>query len=126
VPQPVPEPEPQPCEVLEEGDASGTTHTVQTCPTPDEDALEIGGEGYYVDIDVECAGGSFALGGRIWITDDEDVAGWADPGERHEGGIFTLDAEDHGTFVGDAAGTLVAEFRTLGPAEDIFCSPERR
>ena len=59
-------------------------------------------------------------------TDDEEVAGWADPGERHEGGTFTLDAEDHGTFVGDAAGTLVAEFRTLGPAEDIFCTPEPR
>jgi hypothetical protein len=126
-PQPVPEPEPQPCQVLEEGDASGTTHTVQTtCPTPDDDALEIGGKGYYVDVDVECAGGSFALGGRIWITDDEDVGGWADPGERHEGGTFTLDAEDHGTFVGDASGTLVAGFRTLGPAEDIFCTPEPR
>ena len=89
---------------------------MQTCPTPEEDGLEIGGEGYYVDIDVECGGGSFELGGRIWVTDDPEVAGWADPGERHEGGTFTLDAEDHGTFVGDAAGTLVAEFRTLGPA----------
>ena len=126
VPEPEPQPEPQPCEVLEEADASGTTHTVQTCPTLNEDALEIGGEGYYVDVDVECAGGSFALGGRIWITDDEDVAGWADPGERHEGGTFTLDAEDHGSFVGDASGTLVAEFRTLGPVEDIFCQPEPR
>ena len=63
---------------------------------------------------------------RSGCTDDEDVAGWADPGERHEGGIFTLDAEDHGTFVGDAAGTLTAEFRALGPAEDIFCTPEPR
>ena len=68
----------------------------------------------------------FELGGQVWVTDDEAVAGWADPGERHEGGTFTLDAEDHGTFVGDAAGTLVAEFRTLGPAEDIFCTPEPR
>ena len=47
------------------------------------------------------------------------MAGWADPGERHEGGIFTLDAVDHGTFVGDTAGNLVAEFRALGPAADI-------
>jgi hypothetical protein len=40
--------------------------------------------------------------------------------------MFTLDAADHGTFVGDAAGTLVAEFRALGPGEDIFCMPQPR
>ena len=129
VPEPAPVdpvPEPQPCEVLEEQDpGTETTHTVQTCPSPNEDALEIG-RAYYVDIDVECGGGTFSLGGRIWITDDEEVAGWADPGERHEGGMFTLDAVDHGTFVGDANGTLTAEFRRLGPAEDVFCTPEPR
>ena len=54
------------------------------------------------------------------------MAGWADPGERHEGGTFTLDAVDQGTFVGDAAGTLAAEFRPLGPAEDYSCTPEPR
>jgi hypothetical protein len=132
-PEPAPVPEPQPCEVLEEGDASGTTHTIQTCPTPNEDPviLEEGeepvvGVGYYVDVDVECAGGSFALGSGVWVTDDEAVVGWADPSERHEGGTFTLDGEDHGTFVGDAEGTLVADFRKLGPAEDIFCQPQPR
>ena len=126
-PAPVPVPEPLPCEVLEEQDpGTETTHTIQTCPTPEDDLLQIGGDGYYVDVDVECAGGSFVLGGRVWVTEDEAVAGWADPGERHEGGTFTLDAEDHGTFVGDAAGTLTAEFRTLGPNEDIFCQPQPR
>lgn len=124
-PDPVPAPEPQPCEVLEEQDASGTTHTVQpnaSCPEPD---LVIG-ESYYVDIDTECSGGSFVLGDQVWITDNPEVAGWADPAERHEGGLFTLDAHDHGTFVGDEAGTLVADFSALGPAEDIFCTPQPR
>ena len=118
------------CEVLEEGDGTGTTHTIQPCPHRRAPAARQGeepvlGVGYYVDIDFEC-GTAFLLGGQSWITDDAEVAGWADPGERHEGGMFTLDAADHGTFVGDADGTLVAEFRPLGPAEDIFCTPEPR
>ena len=132
-PEPVPVPEPQPCQVLEEGDDTGTTHTVQTCPTPSEDpgALPKGeqpaiGVGYYVDIDLQCAGGSFVLGQDTWIAADDAPARWGDTGEQFEGGTFTLDAEDHGTFVGDAAATKVAEFRTLGPAEDIFCSPQPR
>ena len=112
--------------MLEESDDTGTTHTIPSCPPPEEDTLEIGGEGYYVDIDTQCGGGTFTLAGRVWITDDDAVAGWADPDEQHEGGTFTLDAEDHGTFVGDAAATKVADFRALGPAEDIFCRPERR
>jgi hypothetical protein len=122
------------CEVLVEGDASGTTHTVQPnpdCPVPEPPPLAEGeepalGVGYYVDIDTECGGGTFLLGGQVWITDVPEVAGWADPGERHEGGTFTLDAPDHGTFVGDAAGQLVADFHPLGPAEDIFCTPAPR
>ncbi len=129
-PDPVPVPEPQPCEVLEEQDASGTTHTVQPDPAcGDEDlALELGVP-YYVDVDNQCWNGTFALGGQVWRVDDEWVAEWGasmEPGERYEGGMFTLDAPDHGSFVGDAAGTKVAEFRTLGPAEDIFCMPEPR
>jgi hypothetical protein len=79
------------------------------------------GVGYYVDIDFECRG--FVLGDQVWILDDASSADWEQPGERWEGGIFTLDAKDHGTFVGDAARTKVAGFRTLGPAEDIFCTP---
>jgi hypothetical protein len=134
VPPPVPTPEPQPCEVLEEEDSSGTTHTMQTCPTPNEDpaTLPAGeepavGVAYYVDVDLQCGGGSFLLGtGQPWVADDDSVAVWADAGERYEGGLFTLDAPGHGTFVGDAAKTKVADFHQLGPAEDIFCMPEPR
>ena len=132
VTEPAPVPEPQPCEVLTEQDpGTETTHTVQTCTTPDPEpgTLPKGeqpaiGVGYYVDIDFECTG--FVLGDQVWVSDDGAVADWERPGERWEGGTFTLDAEDHGTFVGDAAATKVAQFRTLGPAEDIFCSPEPR
>jgi hypothetical protein len=131
VPAPPPEPRPQPCEVLEEGDASGTTHTVQTCAPPDEDPRALGpgeepaiGVGYYVDVDTECVGGSFVLGDQVWITDDDAPGGWGD--DQHEGGTFTLDSPDHGTFVGDAAKTKVGAFRTLPPNEDIFCTPEPR
>ena len=37
---------------------------------------------------------SVRASGRVLVGDDDEAAGWADPGERHEGGIFTLDAED--------------------------------
>jgi hypothetical protein len=132
-PDPAPAPvEPQPCEVLVEGDASGTTHTVQpdpTCVAPEPQILEEGqepalGVGYYVDVDTECGSGSFLFAGQVWATSDTDTSSWTD--ERHEGGTLTLDAPDHGTFVGDAGGAKVAEFRPLGPAEDLFCVPEPR
>ena len=130
---PEPGPVPQPCDVLEEGDASGTTHTVQTCPPPDEDATTLGegeepavGVGYYVDIDKECGGGSFVLGSDTWISTNDAPFSWGDRSERWEGGTFTLDAADHGRFQGDAAATKVGEFRTLQPNEDIFCTPEPR
>jgi hypothetical protein len=124
-PEPVPEPDPQPdpCEVLEEGDSSGTTHTIQTCPTPNEVPPTIG-VGYHVDLDLSCPVLRFA--DDLWINDDGTVEGWSTEGEPFEGGTFTLDDTDHGTFVGDEAGTKVAEFRRLGPAEDVFCEPMSR
>jgi hypothetical protein len=123
---------PAPCEPLVEEDASGSTHTVQPNPDclPSEPQVLGEGEepqigvGYYVDVDTECGSGSFELGGRVWATVDTDTRAWTD--SRHEGGTFTLDAPDHGTFVGDAPATKVAEFRTLGPAEDLFCMPQPR
>jgi hypothetical protein len=117
--------DPDPCgPPLVEEDDSGATHTVQ--PDPDcTNELETGVE-YYVDIDFECGDGTFALGGQVWLSDDPEVQTWAEAGERYEGGMFTLDAPDHGTFVGDADRTKVAEFRHIGPAEDVFCYPEPR
>jgi hypothetical protein len=109
---PVTEPgvDPGDCEVLTEEDASGSTHTVQSCPDttlpPQGEELELG-VGYYVDVDVEC--GAFELGGEIWTLEQGDLTGWSTP---HEGGTFTLDAPDHGTFVGDADGTKQATFAT--------------
>jgi hypothetical protein len=134
-PVPVPEPQPLPCEVLEEsgpGGESATTLTVQTCPTPDEPRVLGEGEepaigvGYYVDVDKQCAGGSFLLGHAVWVSADDAPSSWGDGTERYEGGTFTLDTEDHGTFVGDAGATKVGEFRALKPNEDIFCAPEPR
>jgi hypothetical protein len=134
-PVPVPEPQPQPCQVLEEsgpGGESATTLTVQTCPTP-EDPRVLGegeepaiGVGYYVDVDLQCAGGSFLLGGAVWVSADDAPSGWGDGTERYEGGTFTLDAADHGTFVGDAAASKVGDFRPLKANEDLFCAPEPR
>ena len=91
-PPPVPEPEEQPC-VLEEADSTGTTHTIQTCGTDDPQRLPPGeapvvGVGYYVDVDFECTG--FLLGDQVWVPADDVVADWERPGERYEGGIFTL------------------------------------
>lgn len=145
-PQPVEPPVTGPgtidCEVLVEDDGSGTTQTVQLCPptTPTTtvpgpapqqlspgEAPEVGVP-YYVDVDLSCAGDSFVLGERdgiqlIWVLEQGDTSTWS---TGHEGGTFTLDAEDHGTFVGDWEGTKQATFRTLGPAEDVFCSPQPR
>ena len=127
------------CDVLVEDDGSGTTHTTQPCPpattvpADDPQALAPGeapevGVPYYVDVDLSCAGGAFVLGQRdgiqlIWVLEKGDTSTWS---TGHEGGTFTLDAEDHGTFVGDWEGTKQATFRLLGPAEDIFCTPQPR
>ena len=108
-PDPVPVPEPQPCEVLEEGDSSGTTHTDPDLPHPDEDrdAAARRGAG---DRRRLLRRHRLAVHWRVFELGDQVVdaptttrsTSWARPGEPHEGGTFTLDAEDHGTFVGDA------------------------
>jgi hypothetical protein len=94
-----------------------------TVPAPPAIVLEPGqqpeiGVGYYVDVDVAC--GAFRLGDEIWRHDVGDLAGWSTP---HEGGRFTLDAPDHGTFVGDAAAEKTAPFQR-GNAEG--CEPAPR
>jgi hypothetical protein len=81
------------------------------------------GKGYSVDVDLVC--GAFELAGS-WVLDEGDLSTWQPPGERHEGGMFTLDAIDHGTFRGDAAGTKVATFRRLPDGEAPPCAPVPR
>ncbi|MEO7428800.1 MAG: hypothetical protein ABIY48_05385, partial [Acidimicrobiales bacterium] len=113
------------CEVAAEGDSSGTTHTIQTCPQPTEPRrLEPGqtpeiGVGYYVDVDVACQ--AFTLGDQIWRLEKGDLTGWSVP---HEGGAFTLDAPDHGAFVGDGSGTKTATFVT--GTDQQGCQPAPR
>ncbi|MGV3758190.1 MAG: hypothetical protein ACO1PW_01440, partial [Actinomycetota bacterium] len=135
---PATEPGTTDCEAMVEDDGSGTTHTIQSCPPITTTILDpqelppgeapIVGVPYYVDVDLSCGGGSFVLGEAdglrlIWVLEQGDTSTWS---TGHEGGAFTLDAEDHGTFVGDAQGQKRATFRTLGPAEDIFCTPQPR
>jgi hypothetical protein len=137
---PVTEPAPPPvdCEILVEDDGSGTTHTISTCPSttvvhgdpqplPPGEAPEVGVP-YDVDVDLSCAGGSFVLGqvdgiDMIWFLEEGDTSTWS---TGHEGGTFTLDAEDHGTFVGDWEGTKAATFRLVGPGADPVCKPAPR
>ncbi|MFL6206846.1 MAG: hypothetical protein ACJ739_16010 [Acidimicrobiales bacterium] len=135
VPPPVPVPQPLPCgTTLEEQDPeSATTLTVPSCPPSDAEPRTLGdGErpaldvGYYVDVDRQCAGGSFLLGDQVWVSSDDAPSTWGDTAERHEGGTFTLDAADHGTFVGDADGAKVGEFRLVRANEDLFCAPQPR
>jgi len=78
------------------------------------------GVGYYVDVDVECA--DLVLGGQSWTLEKGDLAGWSTP---HEGGTFTLDTPDHGTFVGDAAAEKTATFVPGSNRNGCSSSPPR-
>jgi hypothetical protein len=129
-PDPAPAPvEPQPCEVLVEGDASGTTHTVQPFPgcvepEPELQVLEEGaspeiGVGYYVDVQVEhCS--YVELGGWFWTPTDVDPGqdGWSQP---TEGGTFTLRSETEAEFVGDAGKTKLGSFERVS-TDGIACA----
>ena len=92
-------------------------------PLGDGEQPEIG-VGYYVDVDTTCHEGSFEFAGQIWNIDDGTTDGWSSP---HEGGTFTLDALDHGTFVGDAgAATKTGSFRPRSPEAEYGCTPAPR
>ncbi len=111
---------PTTCETAVEGDGSGTTHTIQTCPQPAEPRrLEPGqtpeiGVGYYVDVNTHC--GVLVFADRWWATDSSTPLPWSTP---TEGGTFTLSSPDGGTFVGDSEGTKTADFTARGPAADV-------
>ncbi len=81
--------------------------------------LSVGTE-HYVDVDLRCR--AFELDG-VWVLVDGDPSSWQAPGERHEGGTFTVEGTDLGTFVGDAARTKVATFRRPAATEPVACVP---
>ncbi len=92
-------------------------------PGPDEPLSLDVGTVHHVDVDLDCQ--AFELGG-IWVLVDGDTSTWQPPGERHEGGTFTIDRPGHGRFVGDAFGEKTATFRLLGPTERPGCNPVPR
>jgi hypothetical protein len=99
-------------------DASAAPTTVvpaTTIPLP-----VVAGTSHYVDVDLRCE--AFELEG-IWVLDEGDTSTWQPSGDRHEGGMFTLDADDHGTFVGDVQGMKTATFRRVGAGESPACAP---
>lgn len=133
VPEETPQTEPAPlptedCDVLVEGEGSGTTHTTHTMnpcrgeippSTPEITHLSDGeapalGVAYHVDVETHC--GTIVWAGRWWRTAAQTPLPWASP---TEGGAFTLDGPDEGTFVGDADATRTATFTAQGPAADI-------
>jgi len=91
-----------------------TSGSVPTTSVPEPaPSLEVGSS-TYVDVDLECE--AFVLGGT-WVLAEGDLSTWQPPGERHEGGMFTIERPGSGRFVGDVEGTKTATFRLLGPNE---------
>jgi hypothetical protein len=107
-----------------------TTSTVTDGEATPSTTTEIGaaplsvGSMHYVDVDLQCQ--AFVLGGSVWRIDEgSSTEGWPSPGERHEGGTFTLSSPTEGEFVGDAARAKVATF-TLAPEDPAACIPVPR
>lgn len=91
-------------------------------PPPPQTELVVGLT-HYVDVDLECQ--SFELFG-IWTLADGNTSSWQPPGERHEGGIFTIERPGRGRFVGDAEGRKTAVFERLDGDEVPTCTPVPR
>ncbi|MFP5321507.1 MAG: hypothetical protein ACLGIC_06630 [Acidimicrobiia bacterium] len=68
-----------------------TSTTAPAGPAAPPD-LEVG-TSHTVDVDLECQ--AFELGGATWVLVDGDTSTWQPPGERHEGGTFTIEAPGH-------------------------------
>lgn len=133
-----PQPAPDECQVLVEDDGSGTTHTIDTCPSTtvayvDPRPLEPGevpvvGVPYYVEVLTgaisHCGFISVELGDRWWWADgiggDDQEHGWAEP---TEGGTLTLLSEGEASFVGDVQATKAATLVPYGgPGERPLCA----
>jgi hypothetical protein len=107
-PETVPPGPVDPCEVLEEGDATATTHTIVSDPACDpQGAVELGVP-YDVAVIAHC-GHISDFDGRWWSTVDVVTNLGA------EAGALTLEAPDLGTFEG---GGVTATFEARGPAEE--------
>jgi hypothetical protein len=100
-----------------------TTTTVIAETVPAEPLSLAVGTSHPVDVDLECR--AFELAGT-WVLVEGDVTTWQPSGERHEGGVFTIDRPGHGRFVGDANGDKAATFRLLAADESPMCSPVPR
>ena len=105
----------------DEPETTGSTSTSTTASTvpPGPPSLEVGTT-HYVDVDLECQ--AFELGG-IWVLAEGDTSTWQPPGERHEGGMFTIESPGRGRFVGDAQGEKTATFERVDDAVDPACVP---
>jgi hypothetical protein len=104
-----PNPKPtEPCEVLVEGDASSTTHTLQPAPgCAPQGTVELG-VAYDVRVISHC-GHIADHDGRWWSTVEVVTDLGADAG------TLTLESRDLGVFEGNG---LTADFEARGPAED--------
>jgi hypothetical protein len=98
-----------------------TSTTVSTTTAPP--SFDVG-TSHHVDVDLECQ--AFELGGAIWVLSDGDTSGWQPPGERHEGGTFTIESEGKGRFSGDAEGRKTATFERLDDSVEPSCVPVPR
>ena len=110
--------------------ADPTTTTSEAAPSSaDEDGRPpphkefVVGSTHYVDVDLECQ--AFELFG-VWTLADGDTSSWQPPGERHEGGMFTIEEPGRGRFVGDAEGRKTAVFERLDEDEVPTCTPVPR
>lgn len=99
-----------------------TSSTTVPAPAPGADLAV--GTSHQVDVDLECQ--AFELGGATWVLVEGDTSSWQPPGERHEGGTFTIEAPGRGRFVGDAAETKVATFERLPEGAEPACPPQPR
>ncbi len=100
-----------------------STMAPSTATSPAEPmALDVGSS-HYVDVDLACQ--AFELAG-VWVLVEGDTTTWQPPGERHEGGLFTVERPGFGRFVGNATGDKTATFRLLTPNESPACSPVPR
>lgn len=100
-----------------------TTTVLSTTTSPAAPMALNVGSSHYVDVDLACQ--AFELAG-VWVLVVVDTTTWQPPGERHDGGKFTVERPGYGRFVGNSNGDKTATFRLLTPNEPPACSPVPR